>query len=177
MDILFMSCAEVLAGWAVGGQSLIYPDVAGFPLGGPDDKVYYMLQIHYDNPQSRSGQRSGLPDGYRFELSRGVVDKSGFRLHTTTNLRKYDIGIVWTGVKVGEFLVLPPNVPSFKTYAYCDTSPVNKQVGKNYTDMQIFGSILHTHLAGSEIRVLQFRLQAAWCVCGFGYGWKGLQTD
>ncbi|XP_038629962.1 DBH-like monooxygenase protein 2 homolog [Scyliorhinus canicula] len=90
-------------------------------------------------------------------MGTGVVDNCGFKLHLTTNLRKFDVGIFWTGVQVAEFLVIPPKASSFKTYAYCDTSPVDKEEGKKYTDMQIFGSILHTHLTGSKVRILQFR--------------------
>ncbi|XP_078393553.1 DBH-like monooxygenase protein 2 homolog, partial [Cetorhinus maximus] len=137
----FARCTEVLAGWAVGGQDLIYPDDAGFPLGGADDPVYYMLQIHYDNPQ---------------ELT-GVRDHSGFKLHLTSDLREYDIGILWTGIQIQSFLAIPPKTPSFKTYGYCDTSPLTRVEGQSYPDMKILGSILHTHLAGSEVRVLQFR--------------------
>ncbi|GCB82522.1 hypothetical protein scyTo_0022346, partial [Scyliorhinus torazame] len=121
--------------------TLIYPDEAGFPLGGLEDKAYYMLQIHYDNPTQQAG----------------VFDRSGFKLHLTTDLRKFDIGILWTGIQVAQFLIIPPKASSFKNYGYCDTSPVNKEEGKKYTDMQIFGSILHTHLTGSKIRILQFR--------------------
>ncbi|XP_067881233.1 DBH-like monooxygenase protein 2, partial [Heterodontus francisci] len=86
-----------------------------------------------------------------------ILDTSGFKLHMTTQLRKYDIGITWTGIAVGNVFIIPPTASSYRAYGYCDTSPPNKDMSKAYPDMKILGSILHTHLTGSGVRVLQFR--------------------
>ena len=36
-------------------QDFIYPENVAFPIGGPDDKQYAVIQIHYNNPNENSG--------------------------------------------------------------------------------------------------------------------------
>ena len=36
-------------------QDFIYPENVAFPIGGPDDKQYAVIQIHYNNPNEDSG--------------------------------------------------------------------------------------------------------------------------
>jgi dopamine beta-monooxygenase len=79
-------CKRVLAAWAMGALPFSYPEVqnyslhcfyavtqksvvsaditkrlalfqeAGLPIGGPDFNPYVMLEVHYNNPERRTGE-------------------------------------------------------------------------------------------------------------------------
>ncbi|XP_059818660.1 DBH-like monooxygenase protein 1 [Hypanus sabinus] len=69
---LFTGCVQVIAVWGIGtkpGQSLIYPDEAGFSLGAKGDPNFYVLQVHYDN----RGNRTALGDSATLRSPRGVT--------------------------------------------------------------------------------------------------------
>ncbi|ODN05521.1 DBH-like monooxygenase protein 1, partial [Orchesella cincta] len=42
-------CREVVHVFAVGGKAVFFPEHVGLPLSDPQNE-YYMLQMHYDNP-------------------------------------------------------------------------------------------------------------------------------
>ena len=37
-------------------QPYYFPEEAGYPLGGPNDLNFFVLQIHYDNPTMKPGK-------------------------------------------------------------------------------------------------------------------------
>ena len=60
-----------------------FPSDMAYPLGGPDaDSKYFVLQMHYDNPNKTK-----------------ATDKSGLRLYVTQNIRPSTIefGILTVG--------------------------------------------------------------------------------
>ncbi|GFR62569.1 DBH-like monooxygenase protein 1 [Elysia marginata] len=48
------SCYNVLVAWAIGGRVFNFPNHVGYPIGGPGDPGFFMLETHYDNPRMRS---------------------------------------------------------------------------------------------------------------------------
>ncbi|CAM9566084.1 unnamed protein product [Lampetra fluviatilis] len=90
---------------AVQSQTFDYPAYAGYSLGLDADPKDVMLEIHYNNPQMASGVR----------------DSSGLRLYYTPNLRKYDTGILETGILPNKYHFIPPKATSFKSYGICNT--------------------------------------------------------
>ena len=76
----------MIAAWAVGGivssilcfchayvqildtlyiprdQDFYYPENVAFPVGGPGNSQFVMLEMHYDNPQLVSGNNNNLAD-------------------------------------------------------------------------------------------------------------------
>jgi len=48
-------CSRVIGAWAMGAEPLTYPKEAGFPIGGPDFNPYVRLEMHYNNPELKSG--------------------------------------------------------------------------------------------------------------------------
>lgn len=36
-------------------QPFYFPEKTGFPVGGPDDATFYIMETHFDNPHQKSG--------------------------------------------------------------------------------------------------------------------------
>nr|XP_015802787.2 DBH-like monooxygenase protein 2 homolog [Nothobranchius furzeri] len=138
------ACFAVMASWAVGGGSFELPENTGIPIGGNYRSHFYRLEIHYNNPQMKSG----------------ITDSSGLKLYYTDQLRQHDVGILTTGVPpMYPFQYkIPPKITQFHTYGVCNTINFSQLVNKT-PDLQVFAVLLHTHLAGRKIRVGHFRNQ------------------
>ncbi|XP_078510070.1 putative DBH-like monooxygenase protein 2 [Lissotriton helveticus] len=137
----FYPCAEVIVGWAVGGRAFTFPSNAGIPLGKGFAPTYVKLEMHYNNVKLHSGQ----------------TDSSGIRLFYTPLLREHDAGVLSTGIIPHYFSFIPPQAESFKRYSLCKTGLFNQVTGKGIPDMQVFANVLHTHLTGTAVQVVQYR--------------------
>ncbi|KAM9353609.1 DBH-like monooxygenase protein 2 homolog [Symphorus nematophorus] len=134
-------CFGVVAAWGVGGGAFELPENAGIPVGGNLSDTYYRLEIHYNNPNNEAGR----------------TDSSGLRLYYTAELRQHDVGILFTGLAFDNTQYdIPPNATRFHTYGVCNTS-LFSQYGAPVPELQVFGVLLHTHLAGRRIRVGHYR--------------------
>eukprot|EP01084_Bolivina_argentea_P281326 481319_1 len=65
-------------GWAIGGNDFYFPIEAGLPMSGDSLLHYMIMEIHYDNP----------------EIKTGIIDSSGIRIWHTSQLREYDAGLI-----------------------------------------------------------------------------------
>jgi len=103
--------------WGIGGEPLILPDVAGFPLAG--EQRFFLLQVHYDNPTAAAG----------------IVDTTAVRLHTTSKPRAQDSGALWLGnigITIGDERVASRN------YTYTCPSECTSQLAGPVT---VFASV------------------------------------
>ncbi|XP_034266782.1 putative DBH-like monooxygenase protein 2 [Pantherophis guttatus] len=137
----FSLCSQIIAGWAVGGGSYMFPDETGISIGTPIDPQWIRLEIHYSN----------------FDFLPGLIDNSGLRMFYTSELRPYDMGVLHTGVLTFPIHFIPPQADSFKSYGFCNTSHFHEINGSPVPDMHVFGYLLHTHLAGRGVRGIQYR--------------------
>ncbi|XP_078510093.1 DBH-like monooxygenase protein 2 [Lissotriton helveticus] len=137
----FYACSEVIAGWAVGGKAFTFPSNAGIPLGKGFAPTYVRLEIHYNNVMLQSG----------------LTDSSGIRLFYTPLLREHDAGVLTTGIIPQAFSFIPPGAESFNLYSLCKTDIFNQVTDQVIPDMQVFASLLHTHLTGTAVQVAQYR--------------------
>lgn len=48
-------CVSPVVTWAMGSDGQFLPDHIGVPISGRD--LYYMLEVHYDNPTLRKGKK------------------------------------------------------------------------------------------------------------------------
>ncbi|XP_036782022.2 putative DBH-like monooxygenase protein 2 [Manis pentadactyla] len=140
-DLTFSLCSQVIMGWAVGGTSYQFPDETGFSIGTPQDPQWIRLEIHYSN----------------FHNLAGVYDSSGIRVYYTAQLRKYDLGILHLGFLTVPVHFIPPGAESFMSYGLCKTEKFEEMNGAPVPDIQVFGYLLHTHLAGRALEALQYR--------------------
>ncbi|XP_048387111.1 DBH-like monooxygenase protein 1 homolog isoform X3 [Stegostoma tigrinum] len=99
----FFNCESIILAWAIGGKGFSYPPNVGLSLGTSTDPVYVMMEIHYDN--------ANYQEGY--------IDSSGLKLLYTPVLRKYDAGVIETGVWVSLYHMIPPNMSSYISQGHC----------------------------------------------------------
>ncbi|CAH1367674.1 tyramine beta-hydroxylase [Tenebrio molitor] len=132
-------CKRVLAAWAMGAPPFTYPEEAGLPLGGADFNPYVMLEVHYNNP----------------ELKSGFVDSSGIRFYVSPRLKQMDAGVIELGLEYTDKMAIPPGQESFQLTGYCVSECT--AVSLPPEGITIFGSQLHTHLAGIKVHTRHVR--------------------
>uniref|UniRef100_A0A663EFU7 DOMON domain-containing protein n=1 Tax=Aquila chrysaetos chrysaetos TaxID=223781 RepID=A0A663EFU7_AQUCH len=137
----FALCSQVLVGWAVGGESYQFPDEAAVSIGTPWDPQYVRLEIHYSN----------------FDLLPGLIDSSGVRIYYTPELRKYDVGVLQTGIFTFPVHFIPPGAESYRSYGLCNSSRFDEMNGMLVPDLHVFAYLLHTHLSGRGVKAAQYR--------------------
>ncbi|PKK30200.1 putative DBH-like monooxygenase protein 2 [Columba livia] len=116
----FSLCSQVLVGWAVGGESYQFPNEAGISIGTLRDPQYIQLEIHYSN----------------FDLLPGLIDSSGMRIYHMPELRKYDVGVLQTGVFIFPVHFIPPGAESYRSYGLCNSSQFDEMNGMLVPDLQ-----------------------------------------
>ncbi|KAK7085007.1 DBH-like monooxygenase protein 1 [Halocaridina rubra] len=139
MPLSWSACNTPIVAWAVGSEGEMFPEHTGVPLGEEHGGAsYFMLEIHYDNPN----------------LRKGVVDSSGVRIFHTYDLRQYDAGILTLGHTVSPTHIIPPG-QNWKTIAHCTDSCTEKTIPD--TGIRVFQGFLHGHLLASSISIRQIR--------------------
>lgn len=131
-------CMTAIVAWAVGSQGEFLPDHVGLPLADGNKAKYFMLEIHYDNPEFRQ-----------------VKDSSGLRIHYTKDLRQYDGGILVNGITITPLHIVPPHQLEYRTAGYCSSHCTHKTLPQ--TGIKLVSVVLHSHLAGKKIRVRHIR--------------------
>ncbi|KAK4288778.1 hypothetical protein Pmani_038210, partial [Petrolisthes manimaculis] len=139
MPYSWSACNTPIVAWAVGSEGEMYPDHVGIPMGEEHGgATYFMLEIHYNNPNLRTG----------------VVDSSGVRVLYTEKLRQHDAGILTLGHMLSPTLIVPPG-RSWNTVAYCSSQCTHKTLPPG--GIKAFLGFLHMHLLGSSISVQLIR--------------------
>lgn len=126
---------STIAAWAIGGKSFNYPEHVGFSIGTNDSPKIAVMEMHYDNPLHRAD----------------ILDSSGLRFHYTSQLRKYQAGLLTVGWVVTQRMIIPPHQESWETEGYCVEDCTKEGIkGSSLPGggIRIFASALHTHLAG-----------------------------
>lgn len=54
-----------------------------------------------------------------FAVATGLIDSSGLRFFHTTDIRKYDAGVIEAGLWVSLFHTIPPGMPEFRSEGHC----------------------------------------------------------
>jgi hypothetical protein len=99
------SCITPVAAWGVGSTGQFLPEHVGIPFGGKNGPKFYMLEIHYDNPNKKRLQ-----------------DHSGFRIHYTKQLRPNDAGMMISGVSISDTQMIPPGQKLYRNVGICGPS-------------------------------------------------------
>ncbi|EYF04495.1 monooxygenase [Chondromyces apiculatus] len=115
------SMGQLMGVWAPGGQDLVLPAEAGFPIEGT---AHFVLQVHYSNLMGLSGER----------------DSSGYRLCTTSDLRDNDADIMAFGTTQ---ISIPANGTQDVT---CDLT-----IPSYIPEMTIVSGMPHMHKLGTQI--------------------------
>jgi hypothetical protein len=67
------------------------------------------METHYDNPTQKAH----------------MIDNSGFRMTTTSNLRQYDAGMLTLGTVSDDTQVVPPGVTDYVFKTFCTEDCLN----------------------------------------------------
>uniref|UniRef100_A0A8C8SW32 Monooxygenase DBH like 1 n=1 Tax=Pelusios castaneus TaxID=367368 RepID=A0A8C8SW32_9SAUR len=138
----FLECEAVIFAWAIGGEGFTYPPHVGLSIGTAIDPLYVLMEVHYDNPS----------------FQEGLLDNSGLKLFYTPILRKYDAGIIESGVWVSLYHNIPPGMPQFTSEGHCTRECLQKALGaERPTGIHVFATLLHAHLTGKVLRLRHFR--------------------
>ncbi|KAH8372725.1 hypothetical protein KR009_004044 [Drosophila setifemur] len=132
------SCSTPVAVWSPGSKGQFLPSHAGIPMGGSSGVKYYMLEIHYDNP---NGKR--------------IVDSSGIRIHYTHHLRSNDAGILVSGVSISDTQLIPPGQKLYRNVGICGPSCSSEMFPKD--GIKIISGALHSHEAGRKMSLRHVR--------------------
>ncbi|CAF3964888.1 unnamed protein product, partial [Rotaria sordida] len=121
--------ASIATGWAL----IEFPEQAGYPVGLNSPNKYFMVQIHYDNPQQISNRR----------------DSTGIRYYLGNQLRQHDLGYLTFGTVSSLLgLAIPPKVEKFIVDSYCPSN-VTRTIPKS--GITLLPSFPHTHLQGISL--------------------------
>ena len=155
----------MIAAWAVGGivssilcfchayvqildtlyiprdQDFYYPENVAFPVGGPGNSQFVMLEMHYDNPQLASGDDDNVAlNDYCMQLLSlvlfhgsnidtpfhstcpGVVDSSGMEFSYTNTPPQHRAGFLTIAHAVRKDMVIPPNAENYTISSICTGS-------------------------------------------------------
>lgn len=110
---------------------MLFPEFVGFPTGRADGaSEYYMVELHYDNPE-------------RFEGKRFVT---GLEVFYTDQLRPIDAGFLALGQNVDISLTVPPSTDNFSVVGHCSPECTLAQIPTE--GITAFASLLHSHKSG-----------------------------
>jgi len=134
----FSGCSSLLYGWAMGIEELNFPPEAGARMGyGRGTFQYIVIEMHYDNPNGIAG----------------LVDNTGYKIYYTKNLRPHDAASLTVGDPYISFPNIPPKNQGFGLEATCPSECTSKFT----TDLYLFGSALHMHVAGAQMWTTVYR--------------------
>ena len=122
----------VVNGWAVGTKDLEFPLDVGLPIGPAETFDTLLLEVHYNNPQMKSG----------------IVDDSGLLWYYTDSLRTHDADVMFIGHLINTAMRIPPQTESFVIHGYCSGSCTESK----FTEpINILTSFPHSHTAGASM--------------------------
>ncbi|XP_050299023.1 MOXD1 homolog 1 [Anthonomus grandis grandis] len=137
MPVEWEKCLTPLIAWGIGSRGENFPNHVGLPLARKKNS-YYMLEVHFDNPQMRT-----------------AIGTSGLRLHYTNKLRENEGGILITGVAPSTLHFIPPYQAEYKTAGYCSLDCTREVFPKD--GINVVSVMLHSHLAGRKLKLRHIR--------------------
>nr|QQY02559.1 dopamine beta-hydroxylase [Cryptocotyle lingua] len=132
-------CRQVIGAWAMGATGLTMPREAGIAIGGVDQSQDVVIEMHYNNPNQ----------------VRGKIDNSGFRFFVTSQLRKFDVGVIELGLVYSPRNSIPPGQKMFKLSGYCGSQCTDLALPSQ--GITVFASQLHTHERGRKVVTYHLR--------------------
>lgn len=132
-------CQEVVHLWGVGGRPIFFPDTAGLAMS-EDGPEYFMVQVHYDNPNIMNRTVNFTVNAYY-----------------TDNLRENDVGMLPLGELTpgATSIVIPPSSLNHVIHGHCPPECLQEMLPAE--GVTVFAGFLHTHLLGIGVRFLHFR--------------------
>lgn len=134
------ACNSVVATWSRGSEGFSFPPEAGYPLE-PSSTKYYMLETHY----------STALDG----ILPSAFDSSGLRLYYTSELRRYDAGLLSIGMDPNWRHIIPPGQQNVVSSGHC-VSDCTRQAFPKF-GINVFAVVMRTHRIGRQVSLRHIR--------------------
>ena len=128
-----VTCAEVVASWAIGGGRVVFPNGTARVFGGSGSDAirYVLLERHFNN---------------NIATVAALRDDSGFRLFTTTAApTKGEVGIFLAGIPVSGLFTIGSN-GMYNHVARCPGACTTRLFGSQ--EMRMFAYFPHQHTTG-----------------------------
>ncbi|KAJ3261962.1 hypothetical protein HK103_003805 [Boothiomyces macroporosus] len=135
------TCSRLYTTWAKGGKRKLYPSDVGKPIGKSEYNTLYMvMETHYNNPNLLQNQ---------------VDPGSGLEFTISTQLRKYDIGVVTLGTPQDTMFLAPGGYPS--AVSECGPKCTTKDNAIPPSGLTVISTGLHMHKRGKSISTRHIR--------------------
>ncbi|CAL8068076.1 unnamed protein product [Orchesella dallaii] len=133
-------CGEIVYAWGMGGKPFFFPEHVGIPMS-ENGSEYFMLQVHYDNPELISGRQISV----------------ALEAYYTNNLRENDVGTMWLGglADASASVMIPPSSLAHNIFGHCAEGCTKKMFPLE--GVSIFATFLHSHFSGRDLRIMHFR--------------------
>lgn len=137
-------CNSVLYVWAVGGEMLVLPEIAGYPIG-ENARQYFMFELHVDNPALKTGT---------FE--------TGVDLFYTSKLREIDAGVFRVSHATNHLLMIPPRTENFVNIGHCSAECTRAEIPDE--GINLINVMFHAHKAGKKMkaRIIRNGIELPW---------------
>ncbi|KAG4070170.1 hypothetical protein HA402_003860 [Bradysia odoriphaga] len=137
-------CDSLLYIWAVGGEMLVLPEIAGYPIG-EHGRQYFMIEVHIDNP--------GLETG-TFE--------TGIDLFYTSKLRDIDASVFGIAHTVNHLQIVPPRTDNFINVGHCSSECTQALIPEE--GINLINVMFHAHKAGKRMktRIIRNGVELPW---------------
>ncbi|CAL8081532.1 unnamed protein product [Orchesella dallaii] len=157
-------CRTIVYVYAVGGEGIILPGDAGFPM--EVETPYYMLEAHYNNPEKITG----------------LLFEAGVEATYTNRLRSHDAGGFMIDYDLFGFFMVPPGTPKLDLQSHCDSRCTSEMFPARGID--VFAVQGHTHGSGRTLMLHHFRggKELPWIYKDLNFDWtfqttRPLQTE
>ncbi|CAL8072115.1 unnamed protein product [Orchesella dallaii] len=134
-------CTEMFLGWAIGSRTMFIPQHVGIPFAESPDE-YYLLQVHYDNPNQLTGLEVGLKIDFFY----------------TSKLRAHDGAMMMIGHQVPGLtpsFLIPPSSIGHSIYGHCGSMCTRRMLPTD--GINLVAVSLHSHNSGRQMKLQHFR--------------------
>ena len=142
VDRQLLNCNSIVASWSRGSEGFTFPSEAGYPLDSYHAR-FYLMATHYSSEQSNSIEYTPR------------ADNSGLRFYHTTNLRKYDAGVMSVGMDPSWRHIIPPGQERVISEGHCVEECTQRAFPR--PGINIFAVMMKANHMGKQIKLRQVR--------------------
>lgn len=134
------ACNQVVATWSRGSEGFSFPPEAGYPLE-PTVTRFFMMETHYTT------SLDGVLDV--------AFDSSGLRLYYTSELRRYDAGLLSVGMDPNWRHIIPPGQQHVLSSGHCVSECTQQAFPRG--GINVFAVVMRTHKIGRQVTFRHIR--------------------
>lgn len=126
-------CFTLVATWSQGSRGFAYPHDVGYPL---ESSGLYFIEVYHE--QNKLNEMR-------------VVDKAGFKFHTTSMKREHKAGLLNVGIQPGWTHIVPPGLKKVTSFGQCSSQCTREAFTPE--GIHVIGAHVQTNEMGKSIKV------------------------